>query len=56
MIGSVWVKIKQIKITTYTILSIVNDVSAILVAITIFLAFGGVGSNILAYISLGSVA
>ncbi len=37
-------------------MSIVNEVSAIFVARTIFLAFGGVGSKILAYISLGSVA
>jgi predicted Na+-dependent transporter len=34
----------------------VSDVSAIFVAITTFLAPGGVGSNIFAYMSEGNVA
>lgn len=40
--------------TTYTIPSIVNDVSAMLVAITTLRAPGGVGSNILDCISVHS--
>lgn len=41
---------------TYIILSIVNDVSAIFVAKTIFLDPFGVGSKILAYKSEGKLA